>query len=335
MPMNRPDSRRVRPTIARSAVAALAFCLTAACVAPTVFARSATLELATGEIITGEFVAQTDSTITIFHPVLGELAIPREQIAAATIDPPAEDEGDAARAGAESGGAQSDDAGAPVPDDDDVEWDLSFGLGLDGSRGSSDTDNLRTNFNAERITESMESSLDISYILERDDGENTDNRFDAIARNDWLVPESKWRYFVYGRVEIDQFEAYDQRYRAGGGAGYELIMTDEHKLIGRIGLGLVQEQGGERDGETGIEALAGLDYEWTIDERSSFKATTEWAPDLTEGGKVRARSTAAYELALSDEGDLSLQLGIEHRFDKFAGDDKSELDYFALIVYSF
>jgi hypothetical protein len=291
-------------------------------------ARDATLELATGETLTGAFVSQDEATITIMHPVLGELTVPREQITAASIEPPVTDADPVEDANGE----------APLPlmeEEEAAEWDVTFSLGLNGSRGASDSDNLRTNFNAERTTERMESTLDITYTLERDEGENTDNRFDALARNEWLVPDSKWRYFVYGRWEVDQFESYDQRFRGGGGAGYELISTERHLLVGRAGIGLVQEQGGERDGETGVEALVALDYEWDIDDRSSFKAVTEWAPDLTEGGKVRARSTAAYELALSDEGDLSLQLGVEHRFDKFENDDKNEFDYFALIVYSF
>lgn len=337
MPTTTTDSRTVRaafahrgPRCRRFTLATGALALAAIWPAQAAFARGATLELNTGETLTGEFVSQDDASVTILHPVLGELTVQREQIASANIEPPAPDA--AAAEGSSASGAQPDQG---VEDEAASVWDLTFGLGLNGSRGSSDSDNLRTNFNAERFTESMETTLDITYTLEREEGDNTDNRFDAVGRNEWLVPDSKWRYYVQGRWEIDQFESYDQRYRLGGGVGYEFIMNDTHRLIGRTGLGVVQEQGGERDGETGLEAIFALDYEWTINDRSSFKAKTEWAPDLTEGGKVRARSTAAYEIALNEDGSLNLQLGVEHRFDKFESDNKNEFDYFALIAYSF
>lgn len=317
-----PPTCKTARTRALAAVVSLAMLL-----APTqALAREASVELATGEVLTGSFVSQNDDQIIIEHPVLGEITIPRDQIVAAVIEPPAEPAADGPTAAGEA-------EGTVVPEP--TEWDFSAGAGLTGSRGSSDTDNLRLNFNALRQTERIETTFDLTFNQARSDGENTANRFETRGRNVWLVPESKWRYFAQGSWEVDQFQDYDQRFRGGGGLGYQFIDNDKHSLLGRLGLGVIHEEGGDRSGETGLEAILGVDYRWTIDDRSEVTFTAELFPDISEGGKLRSRSIAAYEFYLTDEGDLSLQIGLEHRFDKFQDSDKNDFDYFALILYAF
>ena len=51
-------------------------------------AHAETVKLATGDFITGEPVAEDESSVTLEHPILGRVVIPRDQIEAILEDQP-------------------------------------------------------------------------------------------------------------------------------------------------------------------------------------------------------------------------------------------------------
>ena len=291
-------------------------------------ADQVTLTLTNGDTVTGELLSRSDESFTVGHPVLGTLTIPAASVESSVItpDPDAADESDTSEA-EQPGETEAAEIEEAEP------WEFELSAGLTGSAGSSQSENFRAGAVAERNTELNETTLSLSYKLERDEGENTDNRFEASARHDYLFPDSPWRAFGRFLFVSDQFETWDEQYRGTAGAGYEFIENDTTLLLGRFGGGAVYETGVDPE-QLSPELFIGLEYEHQIDNRSSIALSTEIYPDLREDFEPRITNNAAYEITLSDEKDLALRIGAEHRYEPQT-EDRSELDYFALLVYSF
>lgn len=215
-------------------------------------------------------------------------------------------------------------------------WTGTAQAGVSGSSGNSESLNARLSFDASRLTERTETFFDTSFTYETSDGEETTNRFEAGLRNDWLVPGSKWRYFAQARYENDQFQDWDHRISGFAGIGYEFIDNDKTSLIGRLGVGGSQTIGGEEENFR-PEALLGLDLTHDLSDTTKFKAGTEVFPSLEDAGDFRANSYAGLSVMLDEDSNLSLNLGVEHRYDTDPGGEanRSDLDYFVTLGWSF
>ena len=219
-------------------------------------------------------------------------------------------------------------------------WDSSVELGVTGSDGNSEAFNLRAAIDAQRLTERMETKIGLSYRYGTQDGAENTNRFEAHGRNDWLFPGSRWRAFVQGKYENDQFQAWDHRISGFAGVGYELIRPEDQEadmsLLARAGVGGSQTIGGPNE-EFRPEALLGLDYDWNIKEGQRFFVTTELYPSFDEFGDARWNTNAGYEIVLDAESNLYLKLGLENRYDTNpgAGAKRNDIDYYVTLGWKF
>lgn len=212
-------------------------------------------------------------------------------------------------------------------------WELELSLGLNGSRGSTDSDNLRAGFSASQETNRNIFSLDLTYKYAREDSDKTENRFIALARNDWkLGDDSPWSVFAEGEYEDNEFQNFDQRVRGSGGVGYRIIGDENATLRARVGAGYTHSFGDVDDGY--VNGLVGLDFTTKVAENQELVTSVTYYPNLEDTGEFRLVSTAAYSVSLDSEGSLSLRLGVENRHDSEA-DPKSDTDYFVLLVYGF
>lgn len=216
-------------------------------------------------------------------------------------------------------------------------WDSTVAVGLNGSTGNTERFNLRAGLNTERLTDHMESRGALVYSLGTDEGNTTENKFKALARNDWLVPSSPWRYFARGTAEYDEFQEWDWLLTANGGVGYEFINDDEFLLVGRLGGGVSQKVGGDVSGDRfRVEALIGGDFVWTINETQKLFVTADFFPAINDYPQYRIESLGGYEIAINQELGLSLQLGYDLKYDSDPGDAKrTDLDYFAMLAWKF
>ena len=222
----------------------------------------------------------------------------------------------------------------PTPD---VVWSGNLSLGFNGSTGNTETESLRLGAEVKRSLRKEEVFTGrVFYTLRREDGDNTENRLDALLRNEWLLPESRWLIFAQLQAEVDQFQDYDVRLRGTAGVGYRFIDNDTTLLIGRIGAGAAYDIGGENDGDAVPEGFAGYEFSHKFNDDVSFTSSGEIYPSLEDAGEFRSFVRGALNVALSDEGNLSLSLGAEHRYESDVTDaEKSDVDYFLLLVYGF
>jgi putative salt-induced outer membrane protein YdiY len=282
------------------------------------------ITLPNGNVVTGQVVTRTDENITINNETFGSLTIPLvegvtvETIASAGEQPPAEEE-------------------SPVEEAEAKPWEIRFQLGASGSRGNTDRDNLRTAVTLNRETDRMISFVSADYRWAAENGDTTENRFFLRGRNEWLIEDSRWSYFVQGDADVDEFKDYDVRVSLFGGAGYRFIDTEEERLTGRIGLGASRPFGASQDDEWVPEGLLGVDYFNKINESVTFTALAEFYPDLEDLNEFRARGEAAVEIALDKDNTWFLRLNVENRYESQVGPgtDKNDFFYGAAILLVF
>lgn len=219
-------------------------------------------------------------------------------------------------------------------------WEGSVELGITGSAGNSETFNFRTGISLERMRPTMETRVGLLYKYSTDEGVESQNRFEASARNDWLVPDSRWRYFVQGKYEFDEFQSWDSRISGFGGVGYEFIRPEDQpaniSLVGRAGVGGSQTIGGPDETFT-PEGLLGLDFDWIIKDGQKFFVHTELFPSLDEFGDFRWITDVGYEILLSEENNLFLKLGAQDRYDSDPGGSakRNDIDYYVTLGWKF
>lgn len=216
-------------------------------------------------------------------------------------------------------------------------WKRSLELGINGSDGNSENFNLRAGFSLNRDGETWDSTNSAVYKRASDDGELSDNRFEVTTRQEVLFAiASRWRYFVQGSYEYDDFQDWDHRVTAGAGVGYGFIDNDATKLIGRVGLGGSRTWGGTETAWR-FEGILGVDFEHRLSERTRLFVNSEYDPSLSDVPQFRLTNKAGVEILVDPELNISLKAGVDHRHDSNPGGDrkKNDIDYFLLLVWSF
>lgn len=290
--------------------------------------------LTNGDVLHGVLTSLEDDSLIIEHPLLGSVVIQQQSIRTvelASTDPAFVEQG--------ASDPSAEDAEEPLKEIVDAEpkpWDFAIDIGLTGSGGNTDKANARLRFGATFMSELREFDAYGLYLYSEEDGDRTQSRAELSARNEWLMPDRHWRYFVRGLLEFDEERSFDLRFSGNTGVGYDFISNDMLQLIGRAGVGASREWGSDNT-DVVPEGFLGLDLRWAIDERQSFVATVEYYPSFEDTRDFRARFIAAYEVQLDDTGHLYLKAGIEDRYDEVVdqGIDRNDIDYFLTLSYKF
>lgn len=292
------------------------------------------VKLSNGDVLTGTIVETTDAGVVLDHPALGKITIPKEQLAT----PPA-----APEAPADQPPAPAVPETPPAPPEQTsaikvffAGWNGKLEIGFSGSDGDSDTFNLRLAGELKRENDETRLKLDTAYFLSTSSGTQTENKFTAGVRHDWLIPDSPWFFFAEGRVDIDNFAGYDWRLSGAVGPGYQFVKNEKYELLGRIGLGAYKEFG-SNDNKIHPELVAGLEGLWNISANQKITGSIEVRPALDELSKVRIVSKVEYSLKLPEWDNTSLKLGVEDEYETkpSAGSSRNDVKYYGALVYEF
>lgn len=283
------------------------------------------IHLVGGDVLSVEIIERHDDYIFTHHTALGRIEIEWSRIDSIS-DPNAntkDDRREILRL-------------AALQDEPPKEWKSHFTLGAAGSFGNTDTQSVNLSINSVRERENEVLKLDLSYFLGMTDGDRTDNRLTAGARQDWLIPDSRWLYFAQGRYDFDEFQSWDYRLGAHGGFGYRWIDEEDFKTTLRAGAGVNKEFNSEDDGAR-PEALFGISLVWTIGERQSFDLESMIYPDLKETGEFRFVTTANWSLVVDEESNISLTAGVfhEHQSEVDPGIEKDDVKIFIGLQFDF
>lgn len=307
--------------------------------------------LTTGETLLGRVTAQTDESITLLHPILGEVTIARKDIAALELAhapaPAGADEAEPEGAGAAASGVTEDASLSlgqpadtptiePVPEAPAAAWSARFELGANGASGNSDTSSFYFAFTGKREAERSLFTIDMNYRLATENGATTTNRFfDTLRYERRLAEDGRWSVFGQSTQEFDEFKDYNVRATGSAGLSHEAIRTERATLKLYAGVGAAREFGGS-DKSVNPFALLGAEHTRKINDHVSFSASGELEPRLDNVGEYRVHGKAKLDFDLNNSGSMKLSLGLEDEFDSDPGAaKKNDFYYFAAIVYSF
>ena len=216
-------------------------------------------------------------------------------------------------------------------------WKFTVEAGLNGTAGRTPVQSFRGLLNANRSTPEMVTTAALGWWYTRSDDVETQQRVQADARNEWPVtPKSSLSYFVAGRTEYDQFQQWDWRLSGQAGLSFTLWKDEKLTLTGRSGFGASREFGAPNP-SVHAEFTPSLDLELRINPRNKIFVSVNGALDLENTDGSRANLKAWYECVLDPEHGMSLKLGVEDRYEHSPASfrEKHEMDYFAVIVFSF
>ncbi len=289
------------------------------------------VELVTGDLLHGTVLEQTDAAVVLEHPIMGNVTLPVDQVKAVLVTADGE----------EVVVTPEPEEEAPLIDKDSFSqnilpgWDKNFELGFNGSEGNSQTFNIHSVFDATQEDDYNRTRLGARFFQNKDDGTRTRNEFIAEGTHDWLMPDSPWFKFATVKYQYDEFQDWEDRLSAFVGVGKQLIETDKHDLIGRVGIGGSYEFGSIN--ELVPEALFGLEWVYTINERQTLASYVTVFPDLDEFGESRTIAGAAWTLAVDEADGISLKFGIDNEYESKTGGTAKHNDvkYYGALVFDF
>ncbi len=289
--------------------------LAAAQVNPPVPAPTQKVVLASGDSVTGVILAEDDEFITMQHPDLGVLKVPKIALAppSAVIDV-----------------AVPEQTPPPSP------WSGTFEAGVNGSTGNTDNQNIRGAFVAKHKTDTRVIDLGFTYQRATQDNEVTANNSLTEGRVTWPEADSPWGTFVGASVQTDKFRDFDYRVGVNAGRSYDFEDTKDTWLQGRFGLGLSKDYGGDDDGVR-PEGVLGIDYWHNLSATTKVTAGGEIYPILNDLGQYRALARTAWQTQIADDSPWIFKIGLEMDYDSTAEGDvhKTDWDYFASLGYTF
>jgi len=287
--------------------------------------------LISGDVLTGVLISRVGGSVVLQHPTLGEVTLPQANVRG--IQSLAEWNAEQEAANAEVGA----EAAADAPVEEVVEedsgpppWDIRLELGINGSSGNTDNQNIRFATMATRETEIGKTDLSMIYRYAEEDSNKTEDNFFARARQSWKFKNSpRWSYYVEGTYESDEFQDWTDRMTVIGGLGYRFIDEEDEKLDGRVGIGGTQRWGSDDDTwDTNLQVAA--DYSKKINDRVAFTASAEYLPMIDDLADARLRGVAAMEIKLNKDGNWLMKLGVEDKYDSTPGDAKHNDFYYGI-----
>ena len=216
-------------------------------------------------------------------------------------------------------------------------WTHNADVGFFGSEGNSESFSGRAGLGMTRLASDMESRAGINYQYATTNSQKSKSRGEAFIRNDYIYRDSKWGFWAQGKLEYDEFQAWDWRASAYAGPSYTFIKNDRTLLRGRAGLGVSYEFGGQAKEGLKFEGLLGLDYEQKLSERAKIYASVEWIPSISDWADYRLNANAGYEILVDPESKMTLKLGLADRYDINPGDGrkKNDFEYFGMLSWAF
>jgi putative salt-induced outer membrane protein YdiY len=281
--------------------------------------------LVNGDRLSGSIISETDDTITLQHILLGELTLPRAQVAHVKA--------------ANEETKQEVSAETPQPDQGRPEtgwlsdWKTKVSLGIAGAAGKSDDQKINAGIKAKYEDQTTRWSHETAYFRNEADRELSDHSLKSLLNRDWLLPGSPWFRFAGGRFDWDEFQDWDYRMAANGGVGYEFLNTDDYRVLGRAGVGANQTFGDRQ--ELTLEGLIEVDATWRISAAQTFAFTNTLHPSLEESGEFRNLTSLDWTLDLDKESGFGLKISLTNDYDSLATDssEKNDFKYLGSLVW--
>ena len=120
------------------------------------------------------------------------------------------------------------------------------------------------------------------------------------------------------------------------GAQCRLHKSDETTFLGHLAGGLSHDYAHLADGQRIPEVLFGFQVEHQVTQRHKVLGAIDYAHDVTDFGRHRIRTQAAWEVLLDPERNISLRTGILESSSKASsGEQATSLNYSLDFIWKF
>lgn len=284
--------------------------------------NAAKIKLISGDMIHGKITDQNDTHLTFDHEDIGRISINKDRIDSITSD----SEEEITQAEDANTLSELDKQAEPAPDANDLssfgllikrlkekQWRMSLDLSFTSDTGNTNEQTVRLGFRARQNREDTRFSTDLTYYHKISDNETRDNKLSWGFSKDWLIPKSRWFYFLAGRYDYDEFESWQHRAYIHTGPGYKLLNTEPLFLDIKAGLGPRKEWRSENN-NIEWEGLLELDAQWNISKRQSLALSSGYFGVLSDTDDYRIRTACDWRYRLDNETNISLIVGILHEY---------------------
>jgi putative salt-induced outer membrane protein YdiY len=318
-----------------------------------------TVKLANGDVIKATLVAEKPDSVTIKHPVLGDLTLPRTSVAAVTAVPPAADsavtQADVAKTNLGPAGNAAIDApkpvdtvnpandaakvgtgpaaapAAPAPPPPPSPWKLIIDANANYVSAANDQLDFRVAASAVYERKDIEKwSTSAEFFYKTVDSNNTDNNLLLSTTYDHRFEQNtRWLWFAKGQAQYAPLENYEERLSAWGGIGYEFMQKKPVKLIGKIGAGYTYEFGNINDGYP--ELYAEIEGDWDITDNQQLVGSVWITPAFNDFTNALMLARLEWTLKVPDFPGTKLLGGLRWQYQTQvpAGDIQSDFRIYA------
>lgn len=305
---------------------------------PLIFAKTQVI-LTNGDTLRGEVTSYENGGIHFKHPVLGEINLTPDQIINILPDTASTVTNDLTNStNTQTKTIHSDTqvtqqkvltSETIIKEDHKPttwleHWDKQLDVGISGTDGNSQSQNIHTALSAKTESEHHRWDIQAAYDSSEEDGEKSRDEFFAEANRDWLISDSPYFYFASGRFDWDEFQDWDYRINLAGGTGKDFIQEENWTLRGKAGLGFNQEFGGDDD-SISPEGLLELASNWQLSKDHKIELKTTFYPQLDELKEFRNITSLAWVNKLNDS--MRLKVGLSNEHDTDVPDDIKKNDF--------
>lgn len=304
------------------------------------------IKLENGDTIDVTIVSESEDSLVVQHPQLGEFTVPRSALK--PPDPP------------EPGLFGTDFMKG---------WKRSAGFGFGGASGNSNDASINASLAFSREAKTFRGNFNSTYFYATQNGIKNTNAFQMAYQHDFLLGESPFFLFLNGRYQFDEFQDWMHRISGNGGVGYDILRTDDYHLTIEIGAGVARTQGTVQivppplppnpiqdflivNREWKPEGVVGTDASWRPFEGHELTADVTFFPNFKTNSQgqfeFRILANVAYQIAISPIDGLSLKFGLTDEYDESVNTNlpvpnsnpprlqqKNNLKYFGNLVYEF
>lgn len=304
------------------------------------------INLTNGDKLSGEIKSENQHSITLHHSVLGDIIIPKKQIAVlpgkdnVTEDSgPDETETAAKKTASEPKTEVEKTVTATTLVNQPVKkstrlpgvfgtgflegWKHHLAFGVKGEAGNDVSMDLSAAYNTSFESKTHRFNIESAYYYETDEYEKDTNKGHINIVRDWLMPDSDWFVYGYGRYEYDDFKSWEHRVSISAGPGYDFYNEKDLKLNGRIGLGFSKSWGDENDFD--IEGQLGMNWLWRPASLKNQVISSQIIiyPVLNDLGEYRTWMEGKWHFDIDLYRGLGFEVGFEYEYDS---DNKNNLD---------
>ena len=195
----------------------------------------------------------------------------------------------------------------------DKPWSDQAELSFVTTSGNTKTTSLAgKNLLTYKFTPKAVGSWKIGGLYSKDHGATTAENYATELRFDYLYTEKFYNYALAGWNK-DRFSGIDQRYYAGAGAGYKVLVGPKHFLLGEAGLNYTRECYTDNTSSGFLTGRAFGKYEYAFTKKNRFSQSLEFLYDFSDASHYKASSETAVVSSLTDI--LSLKAGYTVRYD--------------------